>query len=277
MESPIIESKSSSSEPEPRRSASTSSSNQLFIPDTELPDDTFRLSLDNYSFVGENVTVGERTPSVCIDSNVSTTDTSLPTPDTMIPQDNDSGAGENLAVCARYPSMSVDSNASTLVLSLPTPNTMPPNTPSSLEPFSPISAAPTPENPSTSDSENHKSPESFKPAFIKNNENCNMFVRPSPMADTIMSPAKMLQFEVTPLTCSTPTMKRAAVDFDFFNKNNFEEYFKDMPTIPEEDVVTAGEEDKKFGETPVIFKANTVRHEIGFGKYFQVTSNNKPK
>ncbi|KAI5633436.1 hypothetical protein NE865_13844 [Phthorimaea operculella] len=264
MESPIIESKSSSNEPESQRSASTSSSNQLFIPNTELPDDTFRMSLDNYSFVGENVTVGERTPSVCINSNASTPPVkSLPTPNTMIP-DNSSVAGDYIAVCARDQSRSVDSNASTLVLSLPTPNTMPPDTPSSFEPFSPISAAPTLENPSTSDSESRKSPESLQPSCIKNNENGDMFVRPSPMADAIMSPAKMLQFEVTSLTCSTPTMKRAAVDFDFFTKNNFEEYFKDIPTIPEEDEAPAGKEDKKPEETSVIVKPDTVRHEIGF-------------
>ncbi|CAK1549341.1 unnamed protein product [Leptosia nina] len=88
------------------------------------------------------------------------------------------------------------------------------------------------------------------------------FVKPSPIAE-VMSPAKMLQFEIDIRSSATPTMKRAAIDFNFFNENTFEEYFKDdnESNVKETGVV--------YKETPVIVKANTVRHEIGYGKFIR--------
>lgn len=101
----------------------------------------------------------------------------------------------------------------------------------------------------------------FKLSLTKNKD--DVFVKPSPVAE-IMSPAKMLQFEIDLTNSSTPTMKRAAIDFNFFNENNFEEYFTDVP----KNVVSASADADSgaFIETPVIVKADTVRHEIGYGK-----------
>lgn len=226
MESSLLESKSS--ENDSTKNVPTSSSTNLFTESLELPDDTFRMSLDNFSLIGENVTIGERV-------------------------------------------MSVDSNAApkceTPVLCLPTPCVETPETPRT---------PPTTKSPPIVETPKHiedKTPESRKPPTLlkltlKKDDN-DIFIRPSPIAD-VMSPAKMLQFEIDIATSSTPTMKRAAVDFEFFNKNNFEEYFDD---IPKDKIMIQSEEvkdDKTYEETPVIVKASTVRHEIGYGEYIYV-------
>ncbi|CAH2061991.1 unnamed protein product, partial [Iphiclides podalirius] len=106
----------------------------------------------------------------------------------------------------------------------------------------------------------HKPQTLFKLSLTKNKD--DVFVKPSPVAE-LMSPAKMLQFEIDLTNSSTPTMKRAAIDFNFFNKNNFEEYFTDVPKVLNNpDAETEG---GAFIETPVIVKADTIRHEIGYG------------
>lgn len=207
-----------------QKESAMSSTNQILIPenlDLQLPDDTFRMSLDNFSLIGENVTLGR-------DSSIDTP-TSIGTP----------------------------------VLILPTPNIDTPETPL------------TPQIPRLIEYINQyedstpktRKPQNLQLALVKKNDT-DLFVKPSPVPE-LMSPAKMLQFEVDTATSATPTMKRAAIDFDFFNKNNFDEYFDDMPKAKDEtDVDTSSQDTKTFEETPVIVKANTVRHEIGFGEYF---------
>ncbi|KPJ17551.1 hypothetical protein RR48_03512 [Papilio machaon] len=98
----------------------------------------------------------------------------------------------------------------------------------------------------------------LKLTLTKNKD--DVFVRPSPIAE-VMSPARMLQFEIDVTTSSTPTMKRAAIDFNFFNENNFEEYFTDVPKNTDGEAKTVEE---AYIETPVIVKTDTVRHEIGY-------------
>lgn len=209
---------------------STSSSNQQFIPDNlDLPDDTFRMSLDDFSVIGENVTIGERIVSV-----------------------------DSIGVPLDTP-----------VVSLPTPSVEIPETP--LTP--PTESPPITETPTLSDqrpTDPRKPPNLLKLSLKKNSEG-DVFVKPSPVME-IMSPAKMLQFEVDTATSSTPTMKRAAIDFDFFTKNNFEEFFKDVPaavnTVKKEDEsAEESQEGNTFEETPVIVKADTVRHDIGYSKF----------
>ncbi|CAF4945296.1 unnamed protein product [Pieris macdunnoughi] len=56
-------------------------------------------------------------------------------------------------------------------------------------------------------------------------------------------------------------MKRAAIDFNFFNDHKFEEYFKDDNNSDEKETGVA------YKETPVIVKASTIRHEIGYGLF----------
>lgn len=107
-----------------------------------------------------------------------------------------------------------------------------------------------------------KRPHNLLKLMISKTEN-DVFAKPSPLSG-VMSPAKMLQFEVEP-SSATPTMKRAAIDFDFFNKNNFEEYFNDVPKNVDETTTTTAVE-KIFKETPVIVQPKTIRHEIGYGK-----------
>lgn len=209
MESPQINRNDSE---EVARSASTSSSNQLFITENlDLPDDTFRMSLDYISVIGENVTIGDRDVSVDNSNLVIDTQTPCITP---------------LDVKTRTP----------------TKEKSPPilDTPKRQE-----------------DSKVAMN----KPNLTKNTE--HGFVKPSPFADVI-SPAKMLQFEVDIANSATPTMKRAAIDFNFFNENNFEEYFDDVPKAK---VDNEEKKEKAFEEIPVIVKADTVRHEIGYGAY----------
>lgn len=73
----------------------------------------------------------------------------------------------------------------------------------------------------------------------------DMFVKPSPVSEA-MSPARLLQYELQP-SSATPTMKRAAIDFDLFDKNCFDEYF----------------EEQERGAPPE--EHQTVRHEISYG------------
>ncbi|CAG4988001.1 unnamed protein product [Colias eurytheme] len=210
MESPIKEN------PEIPRSDSTSS-NQLFISEQlDLPDDTFRMSLDYITDIGENVTIGDRDvsiDSVKPDSNINTTPSTPVTPLTN-----------------KSPTLETDSqclNQSPAITETP-------------KLTDDLKESPRPVN-------------SLKLSLAKI-EN-DGFVKPSPL--DVMSPAKMLQFEVDLTSSATPTMKRAAIDFNFFTENTFEEYFKDESNEKETGVA--------FKETPVIVKANTVRHEIGYG------------
>ena len=210
MESPQLKMNDS----EEGRSASTSSCNQLFIPENlDLPDDTFRMSLD-YISIAENVTIGDR--SVSVDTNNLVIDTSTP--------------------C---------------------------NTPIEIVPDTPPreKSPPILDTPKREDAKNCNTQNLLKLSLTKNID--DGFVKPSSAAD-IMSPAKMLQFEIDIANSATPTMKRAVIDFNFFNENNFEEYFEDVPKAKEEEDKN---NEKGFKEIPVIVKADTVRHEIGYGKY----------
>lgn len=213
MESPV-ESRSTE-----RMSVRTStSSNQLYIAESlDLPEDTFRISLDN-STIGENVTVGDimATPNLVL-GTPELINTPLQTPVTEIP----------------------------------------------------LESPPIIETPKVDDADKSsdvKRPHPLTLSLIKKNET-DIFVKPSPVLE-VMSPARMLQFEVDVAYSATPTMKRAAIDFEFFNKNNFDEYFDDEKVKNEEE--SKEPVDKVFEETPVIVKvdaANTIRHEIGYGKY----------
>lgn len=224
MESPQQENKS----PNGSR-VSTSSSTQMFIPDSfELPDDTFRMSLDDFSVIGENVTIGERILSV-----------------------NSTGVPVEIPVVC-----------------LPTPNLEIPQTPLTppIEKSPPIVETPIISERPT----DPRRPQNLLKLSLKKNE-ADVFVKPSPVMD-VMSPAKMLQFEVE-ATTATPTMKRAVIDFDFFTKNNFEEFFTDVPSpvknVTKEKVIEEPSQDSKaFEETTVIVKTDTVRHDIGYSKYF---------
>lgn len=215
MESELIENKSAA---KIKATMSSSSSNQLYIADNlDLPEDTFRMSLDNFSVIGENVTIAERQTST--ESGLT-----LDTPDLEIP------------------------------------TLQPPDAPAEIssEKSPPITETP-------------KVVEKARPhlpplSLIKNDD---VFVKPSPVAD-LMSPAKTLQFEMNFGSAATPTMKRAAIDFDFFEKNNFDEYFQDVEDAKKTDIEKKeSEKDGAFKETAVIVEPNTVRHEIGYGKYLR--------
>lgn len=251
------------------RISSSTSSNQLFIADTfDLPDDTFRMSLDNYSVIGENVTIGERGSSMDIGPICMAAETPASTPVVETPK----------SLIIETPESPVKTPETPIVDTPETPI---------VRPFTPPGDASPPilDTPKIKEElllrDKAKRPQNLlKLSFIKNND--DVFVRPSPV--DIMSPARMLQFEVD--ACATPTMKRAVIDFDFFKQNNYEEYFKDDPKDedPEEEKTSQDndeqeKEDRKeektsddrtgkpFEETPVIVKADTVRLEIGYGKY----------
>lgn len=218
MESPQINLKDNE---EALRSASTSSSNQLFISESiELPDDTFRMSLDCISVIGENVTIGERDASIDNVTNNTEPKTPCNTP--------------------------LDPETQTKLMSPPL-------------------TCETPKRADDAKAGNSTKPHNLlKLSLTKNFD--DGFVKPSPVAE-VMSPAKMLQFEVDTASSATPTMKRAAIDFNFFNENNFEEYFADVPQVEEANLEPKDEDGAKvYKETPVIVKASTVRHEIGYGK-----------
>ncbi|CAH4037410.1 unnamed protein product [Pieris brassicae] len=201
------------------RSDSTSS-NQLFIAENlDLPDDTFRMSLDYLSEIGENVTIGGRNTSI----------------DVSVKHDSNT---------AKTPSM--------------------PITPTSSTHKSPVLQCPLLphekqlcETPKLLDEPKDCKQINLLKQSLTKKEN-DGFVRPSPVAE-VMSPAKMLQFEIDVRSSATPTMKRAAIDFNFFNDNKFEEYFKDENNSNEKETGVA------YKETTVIVKASTVRHEIGYG------------
>ncbi|XP_048488117.1 ribosomal protein S6 kinase alpha-5 [Plutella xylostella] len=179
-------------------SSTTTMSDSLASPDTT---DTFRMSLDNFSLIGENVTIGERNLSF------------------------DTAACFNVATpCSSTPTVD------------------------KVDPF--IQGTSTPlQNSAT---------QINRPKNLKLDIR-NEFLKPSPVA--IMSPARMLQFEMDKTSSATPTMKRTPIDFDFFTKANYEKFmFEEL-----KDEEQANEEDKtekEFEETPVIVKA--VRHEIGY-------------
>ncbi|XP_063390336.1 ribosomal protein S6 kinase alpha-5-like [Cydia fagiglandana] len=218
---------------------SSSSSNQLFIADTlDLPDDTFRMSLDSYSVIGENVTIGDRNSSIDIEPAglVKTASTpAVETPETPIVE----------------------------------PFTPPPETPIA----DPCTPPPEPlaivETPKINEQDKiQRTQNLLKLSLIKNTD--NVFVKPSPVME-VMSPARMLQFEVD--ACATPTMKRAAINFDFFKQNKFDEYFDDdddpKQEMEEKEKVEVSKDpkpnEKPFEEAAVIVKAkDTIRHEIGY-------------
>lgn len=197
--------------------STTPGPNSSFVDNIDLPDDTFRMSLD-FSVIGENVTIADRVISV--DSSATS-----------------SGGTPVLQIVTPFPTPDVQT---------PPVETSPPII----------------ETPKLTDDVVIKPQSLLKLSFTKKNEN-DIFVKPSPVME-IMSPAKMLQFEVDVGTSATPTMKRAAIDFDFFSKNNFEKYFDDVPKNASD---TKKESEKAYEETPVIVKASTVRHEIAYGKY----------
>ncbi|XP_028171990.1 ribosomal protein S6 kinase beta-like isoform X1 [Ostrinia furnacalis] len=179
--------------------------------------------------------------------------------------DNISVIGENVTVGDR--NLSIDSsllspNVGTPVIDITTPLQTPvPETPP-LDNSLPITE--TPKVDEINKSETRRPENLLILSLTKKNEN-DIFVKPSPVAE-VMSPARMLQFEVDLANSATPTMKRAAIDFDFFSKNKFEEYFDEdeKPTVVVEREPEQSTEDKVFEETPVIVKPDTVRHEIGF-------------
>lgn len=243
METTLIESKNAAKITSGVSTASTGS-NQLYIAESlelELPEDTFRMTLDNFSVIGENVTIGERGSSVdtvTLGTPMKEVPTSLQTPDIQT---------------APAPPQASD---------IETPLGKP----------SEVVITPKPEEPMTNDNIQKKKT-LLKLSLVKNHDS-DMFVRPSPVAE-IMSPARMLQYEIGSTTPYTPTMKRAAIDFDFFNKKNFDESFEKEPTenkmeeVKDEEMETA-EGVSSHEETTVIVNTNTVRHEIGDGKYLPI-------
>lgn len=233
MESTVIESKNAGKVTSSASTASTGS-NQLYIAENmelDLPEDTFRMNLDNFSDVGENVTISER------DSSVDTVLVGTPMPE--------------------------------IPTSLQTPDIQTP-----LEKAPPI--IDTPVSKENMIYENIQKTRTLLKLSLKKNHDNDMFVKPSPVAE-IMSPARMLQYQLGSATPYTPTMKRAAIDFDFFSKNKFEKYFKDDPeeqkTVEVEDrMMEIVEDNSSYKENlTVIIDPNTVRHEIGDGKYMVPT------
>lgn len=229
MESPMLDSKNA----EVTINTCTSSSSNQFIPDNlELPDDTFRMGLDNFSMIGENVTIGrEMSVDSSVASNAETPTVELPTP-------------------MQTPDTQTPDIESPKVQTPPLESYSPPiiETPKLIE--------------AKAEAEIRRPQTLLQLSLSKKNDN-DVFVKPSPVAE-LMSPARMLQFEVE-ASSATPTMKRAAVDFDFFSKNNFEEYF--VESEPKDDRKAEDPGDgSTYKETPVIVKADTVRHEIGYGK-----------
>lgn len=238
MDSKVIDSKPSMRVASTVSTASTGS-NQLYIAESlELPEDTFRMSLDNFSVIGENVTIGDRDTSVdtLTSSNVGTPITVIPTP-------------------------------------TPTPETpMPPKKhPPTID---------TPKDPvveKTAESV-RKAPPAFLQLSLPKNNDYDNFIKPSPVMD-LMSPAKMLQFEVNYPASLTPTVKRAAIDFDYFKKNKHE-FLEDESEEKEKDASKPDTDECKDDNVPlesteklvpeesqVVTKPNTVRHEVGYGKY----------
>lgn len=202
----------------PSASTTSSSSNQLYIAeslDLVLPEDTFRMNLDNFSDIGENVTIGERGSSI----------------DTI--------------------------NLGTPMVEKPAPGFITPvREPSQID------------TPKISEDKSLDVKKSLLKLSLAKND--DIFVKPSPVPD-ILSPARMLQYELGSKTPHTPTMKRAAIDFDFFNKNKFEKFFEDSvennPDVEATEISGTNDNgDSCHQETPIIVNRETVRHEIGYGK-----------
>ncbi|XP_059047938.1 ribosomal protein S6 kinase alpha-5-like [Achroia grisella] len=238
----------------------------VFIADNlELPDDTFRMGLDNFSVIGENVTIGDRNMS--IDSNATSSVgtpllqivTPTQTPDIQTP---DIQTPDTQTPDIQSPDIQTPDNP---IPDIQTPNIPTPDIPTcDIQTPAVDKSPPFVETPKTSDNSKTeeltpKKPNLLKLSLTKKNDN-DIFVKPSPVME-VMSPAKMLQYEVD---LGTPTMKRAAVDFNFFDKNNFEEYFTDVTGKIENTETKRVEDGKTYEETPVIVNANTVRHEIGY-------------
>lgn len=170
--------------------------------DESIQSDDNRMSIDNISLIGENVTIDDKSNSADI----------------------------SLGISLETPTRNVDASDCDLFM----------NSPNIIE--TPVK----------------KSHNLLKLSLSKTLDE-DIFVKPSPIAE-VMSPARMLQYELPTASTATPTMKRASIDFDFFNKNS--NLFKDASKGNE---VGGGE--KKYEEFPVIVKASTVRHEIEYGKF----------
>lgn len=207
-------------------STASTGSNQLYIAENlelDLPEDTFRMNLNNFSVIGENVTIGERGSSIdtiTLGTPVLETQTSLQTPDIQTPIEERPH-----------------------VLDTPTQG-------------------------ETKRNDNIITPKLLKLSQTENHDH-DMFIKPSPVAE-VMSPARMLQYEIASATPYTPTMIRAAIDFDFFNKNQLDEYFDNLPKEKKTELKAEKIEmieDNSSYETTVIVNPNTVRHEINDGKF----------
>lgn len=288
----------------------TSTSSNQFMPDNlELPDDTFRMSLDNFSMIGENVTIGRE---VSVDSSVagnaytptielsSPLPTPLQTPDlktadihtSNIALDTETRGVETADILTpdtemrdtQTPNIETPDGqtpdietpeARACVLEIPDAKTTDSESADCQFPdiATPEFQTPPPENNTSppivetpklieTKTEIRRPQTLLKLSLTKKSDN-DLFVKPSPVLE-LMSPARMLQFEVE-ASSSTPTMKRAAVDFDFFSKNNFEKYFVESEPKADSELEDPGD-GSTYKETPVIVKADTVRHEIGYGK-----------
>lgn len=281
MESPLLDSKNV--EVTMNRSVS-SSSNQLIPDNLELPDDTFRMSLDNFSMIGENVTIGrEMSVDGSVGTNAETPTMELPTP-LQTPDDAQTPdiASPDIVQNPKSPDVEqtpdIESSDITQTPKIESPDVV--QTPDiatpdivdtpgiespGIESPAPEESPPIIETPKISDAKaDPRRPQTLLQLSLTKKSDNEIFVKPSPVID-LMSPAKMLQFEVE-ASSATPTMKRAAVDFDFFSKNNFEEYFAEVEAKYDNEVEDPGDGSTTFKETPVIVKTDTVRHEIGYGK-----------
>ncbi|KAH9638127.1 hypothetical protein HF086_014306 [Spodoptera exigua] len=251
MESPLLDSKNV--EVTMNRSVS-SSSNQLIPDNLELPDDTFRMSLDNYSMIGENVTIGrEMSVDGSVGTNAETPTVELPTPVQTPEVENSTVTSPDIVHTPEIQSPDI----------VETPGIESPD----IESPAPEKSPPIIETPKSIEKAETRRPQTLLQLSLSKKSDNDIFVKPSPVAD-LMSPAKMLQFEVEP-SSATPTMKRAAVDFDFFSKHNFDEYFAESEAKCNNESEDPGDS-STFKETPVIVKADTVRHEIAYGKYLWV-------
>ncbi|XP_022828431.1 ribosomal protein S6 kinase beta-like, partial [Spodoptera litura] len=290
MESPLLDSKNV--EVTMNRSVS-SSSNQLIPDNLELPDDTFRMSLDNFSMIGENVTIGrEMSVDGSVGTNAETPTVELPTPlltpDAQSPDiaspdivQNPDIQSPDVIQTPEIESPNViqtpDIESSDIIQTpeiespdiVQTPDIASPDVVQTPGIESPDIESPAPENsppiietPKIGEAKaDIRRPQTLLQLSLTKKSDNDIFVKPSPVID-LMSPAKMLQFEVE-ASSATPTMKRAAVDFDFFSKNNFEEYFAETEAKHDNEADDP-EDGSTFKETPVIVKADTVRHEIGY-------------
>lgn len=210
--------------------------------------------------VAHNVTIGKRNTSVDI---VPCSNLDTPTKQILTPVD----IAENVTVGERNTSVDIVScsNLDTTTEQTLTPVQTPTIVIAATEKSPPILE--TPKLAVFKPNENiTKLKNLLKLSLTKKNEE-DIFVRPSPVTE-VMSPARMLQFEMGSARTATPTMKRTIIDFDFFDKNRFEEYFDDLPKSGDEEDTSEHKGAHECKEAAVIMKGNTVRHEIGYGKCY---------